>query len=464
MDEATPRAVLYLRESVFDPDGIERHRRDCLRIAAERGWAIAAEYTDNGVSAYDRRKVRPNYNRMVADYQAGRFDALICWDLDRLYRQPRQLEDWIDLAEERGIRLVTANGEADLSTDNGRLFARIKASVARAEVERKSARQKLAAAQRADKGVPPLGVRLTGYTPKGELVEHEAAVVRELFERFHAGDTLKGLVDWLTEERVPTRHGGPWNPSSVRTILTNPRYAGRAIYQGEMTGQPGKWPPIIDEATYDAVNRQLADPRRRTQHGTARRYLGSGLFLCDTCDQPVRSHGSAAIGTRYRCAAGHFTRSAVPIDEFIVRVLRARLARPDLADLLVAPETDDARQVAAEITSLRTRLARTEADYDADLIDARRYKVKTGKLRAELATAEGAQARLLAGSGLAPLLTSPDPVAAFDAAPLGTKRAVLEFFMTVRLLPAPRGRKGFDPETVHVEWNNERAGTAPGNP
>jgi site-specific DNA recombinase len=138
------KAALYLRVSL-DATGehfaVERQREDCRRIAAERGWTITQEYVDNSVSASRSATKRPAYDRMVTDFKAGHFAALICWDLDRLTRQPRQLEDWIDAAEERGLILTTANGEADLSTDGGRLFARIKASVARAEVERKSARQ-----------------------------------------------------------------------------------------------------------------------------------------------------------------------------------------------------------------------------------------------------------------------------------------------------------------------------------
>jgi len=75
---------------------------------------------------------------MVRDYDAGLFDAIICYDLDRLTRQPRQLEDWIDRAESNGLALTTANGDADLTTDGGRMYARIKAAVARAEMERKA--------------------------------------------------------------------------------------------------------------------------------------------------------------------------------------------------------------------------------------------------------------------------------------------------------------------------------------
>ncbi|WP_313278412.1 recombinase family protein [Timonella senegalensis] len=125
----------------MDGLAIDRHRTQCEAIAQHKGWDVHETYVDQSISATDKAKKRPAYDRMVADYHAGSFDAIICWDLDRLTRQARQLEDWIDAAEERGLKLVTANGEADLSTDGGRMYARIKAAVARAEVERKGARR-----------------------------------------------------------------------------------------------------------------------------------------------------------------------------------------------------------------------------------------------------------------------------------------------------------------------------------
>ena len=107
------RAAMYLRVSL-DATGehlaVDRQRADCLRIIRERGWTLTQEYVDNSVSASKRTVRRPSYDRMVQDYDAGLFDALVCWDLDRLTRQPRQLEDWIERAEERGLVITTANG------------------------------------------------------------------------------------------------------------------------------------------------------------------------------------------------------------------------------------------------------------------------------------------------------------------------------------------------------------------
>src|SRR2546429_243949 len=119
------------------------------------------------------------------------------------------------------------------------------------------------------------------------VVEHEAAVVRQMFTRFYAGDSLRGIVAWLAAQGVPTRSGRPWNPSSVRTILTNPRYAGRVVYHGqypgEVNGKMGAWPQLVEEWLFDAVQAKLSDPRRRKQIGTHRKHLGSGLYLCGVC-------------------------------------------------------------------------------------------------------------------------------------------------------------------------------------
>ena len=141
----------------MDGLAIERQREDCENLARYRRWDVMETYVDQSISASDRTKRRSAYERMVADYEAGLLDAIVCYDLDRLTRQPRELEDWIDRAERRGLLLVTADGDADLSTDGGRMFALIKAAVARAEVERKGARQSRAQLQRARQGRVPKG-------------------------------------------------------------------------------------------------------------------------------------------------------------------------------------------------------------------------------------------------------------------------------------------------------------------
>lgn len=136
----TVHATIYLRillDREMDGLAINRQRKDCENFAKYRRWESIETYVDQSILASDRTKKRPAYECMVTDYEAGLLDSIVCYDMDRLTRQPRELEDWIDRAEQRGLLLVTANGDADLSTDGGRMYARIKVAVAHGEVEQR---------------------------------------------------------------------------------------------------------------------------------------------------------------------------------------------------------------------------------------------------------------------------------------------------------------------------------------
>lgn len=93
-------AVIYARIS-RDAEGtqlgVTRQLEDCRKAAITRGWPVVEEYVDNDVSA-TKAKPRPQYERMMTDLASGRAGALIVWDVDRLTRNPRELEDVIDLA------------------------------------------------------------------------------------------------------------------------------------------------------------------------------------------------------------------------------------------------------------------------------------------------------------------------------------------------------------------------------
>ena len=109
---APVRAAIYLRISLdreMDGLAIDRQREDCENLAKYRRWEIVETYVDQSISASDNTVKRPAYERMVSDYEAGLLDAIVCYDLDRLTRQPRELEDWIDRAEQRGLLIITGS-------------------------------------------------------------------------------------------------------------------------------------------------------------------------------------------------------------------------------------------------------------------------------------------------------------------------------------------------------------------
>lgn len=502
------RAAIYLRISLdADMDGlaIDRQRADCEAIAAQRSWQVVETYVDQSISASKANVARPAYDRMVADYDAGRMDALICWDLDRLTRQPRQLEDWIDRAERGQLLLVTANGEADLSTDAGRLFARIKAAVARSEVERKGARQSRAQQQRAAQGRwCSGGVRPLGYTATGEIIPAEAEAVLGIYRAIERGNSMRdiaralsgstepGLPDIPTTPRhmhtvvterntrraergldpKPVPPAQPWAYTSLHSIVRNPVYAGYSTYRKAQrkdvadkyhraqdivrdptTGEPvrGQWEPLVPADLWWRAQEILDSPDRvtNTERRTSRRHLGSGLYVCDECGAPMRAHA-----TRYRCASCGLVRSRAQIDAHVLAVIRARLARADLADLLPQGGTDTAA-IDIELAELKAKLARVQADYDSELIEARDLKRARDRYNPRISELEAERARVTARSALLDIPTGfTSPSEAFDAAELAVQRRVLDLLCTVRLKRGTRGTRVFDPDTVVFEWKS----------
>jgi site-specific DNA recombinase len=459
------RAAIYVRislDSTGEGLGVQRQEEDARAIIEARGWALAGVYSDNSISASDSKKFRPGYAELQRDYAEGLFDALVVWDLDRLTRQPRQLEDWIDAAEGRGLALVTTNGEADLTTDGGRMYARIKLAVARAEIERKSARHRRALKQHAEAGRIPHGPRLFGYTAGGNIEPTESVIVADIFERFYAGESLRSVTRLLQDQGVPTRSGRPWSTRTVRDMLTNPRYAGWAVYQGDIStdndGNPlrGQWSPLVSEEVFDVIRARLSDPSRKTNRvGTDRRYLGSSLYVCDTCDGPIRTINSG----KYYCA-GHLIREHSHVDTFVTDVIAERLADPNLSNLL-APVGDDMKLVVEDSKQLRARLAKIDNEYDEGIIDGRRWRSAKEKVAAKVREIDKILATRKGGAALGKIAEAPDPAQAFRDASLMGQRAVIDALCTVRLHRQPRGRlkrdpvtcQGvIDPATVVIDW------------
>lgn len=109
---------VYLR--IFDDaeetrEAVERQHQDVLCICARNGWT-AKKYEDNDLSAFKREVVRPDFERLLLDLAAGRIDGIVTYNLDRLARQPRDLERLLDVYADRpDLVFATCQGSVDLS-------------------------------------------------------------------------------------------------------------------------------------------------------------------------------------------------------------------------------------------------------------------------------------------------------------------------------------------------------------
>jgi site-specific DNA recombinase len=86
-----------------DQLGVRRQVADCEALADRRGWMVVERYVDDDVSAYAGAG-RPEYRRLLEDLDAGHLDAVLVWHLDRLHRQPKELEEFFDFVDAAGCR------------------------------------------------------------------------------------------------------------------------------------------------------------------------------------------------------------------------------------------------------------------------------------------------------------------------------------------------------------------------
>jgi site-specific DNA recombinase len=463
---AGQRAVIYVRISLDKTGealGVTRQQEACEQLAAARGWTVTQVYVENDTSASAKR---PQYAAMLAAAAAGDFDVIIAWAVDRLTRSPREIEDLIDLAEAHHLMIATVAGELDLTTDQGRMVGRILGSVARGEVERKGARQKAANLQRATAGqASTAGVRTLGFEPgMGAVIPGEAAHIKAGFALFLGGASLRSIARAWAEGGFETAHGSAkWSVFAVRTVLRNPRYAGRSMHQGVEVGR-GKWEALVSGDDFDLVQAILDDPARKTTPDHARRYLLPGIATCGI-DGGSLLTGRTNTGVRILfCASSkHLCRAAEPIDALIEGLVIARLAMPDAPELVVDPSRRGIADLNAEAAELNKKLAELADLFADDLMTRDQFTRATTKARARLAAVTAAMADTASTNALGPFLAAaaagPDGARAdrvrgrWDAVDIDTRRAVVRTLFASIIVHGPgQGARVFDPETVAVEW------------
>lgn len=389
------KAALYLRISKDDARtglAVERQRNECLALIERRGWTLAEEYVDNGVSAYARNVKRPAFDRMTEDYKAGKFDAVVAWDMDRFSRQPAQLEEWIEAGESRGLVILTKTEETDLSTDNGRMFARIKLAVARAEVERKSARQKAQAAQAKAAGRMPVGLRPYGFEQDGTTVrESEALWLREAYRMIRTGESIRACVTALNKGGSLSVLGNPWQAVTLKRAIERPRNRGR----------------IVADADFDSVVAILKS--RKTSAGRPpRKAWLSGIIQCGVCGSGMLSHHGYYHCAKKVNAPGSVEEKHVSIngkiaeEKVAMAVYGWQKAEPPV-------EEDKSQTTVSQLADLDARVAQVTRlalipGADLDVTAARLADLEALRKRLEATRAE----ELAAGAGLAALAKLPD--------------------------------------------------------
>lgn len=200
---------------------------------------IVATFADQGISGAAVGN-RPQFLAMMRASQRKEFDLLLVMDLSRLSRSQADLAKTLDRLTFAGIRVVAPQGGFDTEHDGhelvsgligiiGQQFRKMIAGKVRSALHSRALTQRAA------------GGRAFGYRPDQRpdgrkwfaVVDREAAVVRQIFERSADGESAGAIAAALNNQRVPSpgaswarteRRCQGWAGSAVRVILRNPRW------------------------------------------------------------------------------------------------------------------------------------------------------------------------------------------------------------------------------------------------
>ena len=279
------RCAIYTRKSTergldMNVTSLEAQREVCqsyIKCQAHRKWTeLPQSYDDGGFSGGTLE--RPALRRLIADIERGRIDVIIIYKIDRLTRSLLDFVRLIEVLERYEVSFVSVTQAFDTSDSMGRLILNILLTFAQFERELMSdrVRDKKAAMQRRGYfagGLPPFGY-LVDSGGRLCIDDERAPVVRELYQRYACGLSVRVLVDELRQRGLVTRrytsklkreHGGqPITTAVVRHILENPIYTGFLVHRGEWI--EAQIDPLVTRACWDTVQQERQKRAPKPDH------------------------------------------------------------------------------------------------------------------------------------------------------------------------------------------------------
>lgn len=297
------RALAYIRVSKDKEDGYSPSTqlgkiRDYCRA---RGWTLMYVYRDLDESG--RKEDRPDFQRMIERIKEGDIDYVVVYRVDRFSRSTRDFLYYLDILEQHGANLASVNESFDASTPFGRAMVSMLAVFAQLESDSigERIRDNLTQAVRQRKihlgAHPPYGYR----RKKGRLIvdPEKAKHVRWIYERYLAGEGTRTLASQLTQAHVPTPRGKRiWRYTAIRSILSNPAYAGYIRYNGEIL--PGDHEAIIDSKMWHQVQEAM-EARSGGPRTTGPTSVLGRLLRCELCNTTGNLKNSGYGAVRYIC-------------------------------------------------------------------------------------------------------------------------------------------------------------------
>lgn len=480
---ATRTAREYLRLSKGKgrtARSIDDQHADNVTAEQEHGpWTWGEAYADTGSASRYARKTRGDFDRLMADLGSGEFGApgtvLVLWEISRLSREMEIGTRIVSLCEagEYFIHITSEERTYNPANYNDRHTLNAGINDAEREARRLSKRTLRGVNSQLAKGAPH-GKLPFGYARDYELIDGRPRPVRqyadpvegplmvELFERV-AGwsgrkrESIRAVsVDWRERGIVSRQTGKPFIAQTLRPMLTRKVYIGVRVHKG--TERPGDWPALIDRDLFDAVQRILADPSRRSTTTTAVKHILTMTIRCDVCGGRLVVNRKEGRPT-YVCYDRNCLRiDKAEVDAFLIGnaehpgVILSYLSRPDVAEGL-ADTDDDAElsSVRAQLATARTQLEAFENEDPETPAEARLIGRKMEKLEGEIKGLGERERSLTAPNPLVSMFeVGPGAAERWERTEVTAQRAITALLLAPEMLGQVRVRRVADSPSEQV--------------
>lgn len=397
-------------------------KREGIRLLkAPDGNDIALHYSDVGSASVHARQARDDFDRLLADLESGAFvttgaNLLYLWELSR---GGRTVEEWLPLLNHCAKQKVLIRIKLDQRTYDPRIPGDRrtlieKAAAAEEEVALTSERVQRDSAWLAKKGRPhgkiPYGYmriygKRTGRLKKQVPDPVEAPVVRELYARIEAADSLETIAKDFEDRGIRSRKGAIFRAANLGAMARNETYVGRRVHDtGRIQGRThlasedrkvykGKWEGLVSREQWALVNAILLNPERLTHSGGGMSHPWTVALRCDPCVGKVSVSNKPK--TVYFCqASGHVRVDKDPVDERIWQALVAYMSYDDVEEAVDGTTAEELTAVQAELAEERLEYKRLEKQVEEGGISSRLAGIAEARHLEAIARLEAQEAML----------------------------------------------------------------------
>ena len=329
------RVAAYCRVSTDEEEQLSSYEAQCEyytdKIMSNKEWTMAGIFADEGITGTSTKK-RTEFLRMIRQCKQKKIDLILTKSIQRFARNTLDCINYTRILRQPGIGVLFEKENINSLPPDSEFMITMYGAMAQSESESISSNIRRGRQMHAKVGTLKIPCHwLYGYKKDADgkfcIVPEQAEVVREIYERYKDGASLRNLKDWLEGNQIKTVLGtADWSISVIKGILTNEKYCGDVLLQktfctdviskkivknvGQMAQyyMPDHHEAIVSREQYNAVKAEMArrsalrSPSKEAVTGRScytSKYALSDRLFCGECGTLYRRKTRNVKGNIY---------------------------------------------------------------------------------------------------------------------------------------------------------------------